>query len=827
MKKWFIKIFASIFLWAFLIFLGIISIIPPFFQKFSAKVIKKEHQTYYTTQHADINNDGKIKKISLFELNNFTAVNFYDQNGASISQFNFEKKLAPFKIFWVNDYNHNKIKEIYFFTQSNDSIFLNIKEGIDEKMLVKDKFCTKVLKNHKNSYDINTMNLMPSHDLNNDGYNEFYFFLSAGYSYAPRAIFAYDIKNDTLYKTENVGNFITIWNFEDFKNQKLLIPTTIATENYKKQKHSHISYPDTSAWLMVFNEKLQFLFPPVEFQGKFQINSTIFSQKDSAFIAVLSVNLRTKTQISKLSLFNMKGKMLRNTILETNNYHLFKEYDKKPNEIRLLSVDGNVFVFDKNLILKEKYQLFDFKNNLILEFHYFDIDSDGEIEKIIVTENSLEIFRNDFSQKVSLALEEIGFAMPSIIEKNENSTKIRFQCMNNQSSYIIEYSKNPHFYFRYFIYIGIYLVILLILYLTQVLRMRKLKADNIRLQKIVDRRTNELKEKNQILEQQKEEISVQAENLRSTLEKLQQLDEFKQGLTSMIVHDLKNPLNFILNSQENQFARIKNAGKQMLNMVLNILDVQKFEEAKVFLEKINISLNEIIKESIFQTEFLAKQKNIEIKNEIFDNFVIRIDKELIIRVFVNLFTNAIKYTHIGGTIILKAKNVSENHLEISISDNGDGIPEDKIDKVFEKFEQIAAKASGNIRSTGLGLTFCKLAMEAHNGNISVKSKLNEGTTFFLIFPKIEFFEKDKFSENREITESEKSIFSDFSEKEKNLLKPYLTELQKFEVYETTEIENILENINFENSKNIEKWKNKIAETLYNLDNKNYFKLIKL
>ncbi len=339
----------------------------------------------------------------------------------------------------------------------------------------------------------------------------------------------------------------------------------------------------------------------------------------------------------------------------------------------------------------------------------------------------------------------------------------------------------------------------------------------------------EIQFKNEMLLQQKEEISAQTENLRSAYDKLKELDEFKQGLTSMIVHDLKNPLNFILNipnsySQEKKIEMMQNAGRQMLNMVLNILDVQKFEEAKICLEKMNYSVNEIVKEAIFQIEFLAKQKNIEIKNEIFDNFVMKIDKELIIRVFANLFTNAIKYTHIGGSITLKAQETADHKLKISISDTGDGIPEDKLDKVFEKFEQIAAKASGNIRSTGLGLTFCKLAMESHNGNISVKSKLNEGTTFVLIFPKIEFFEKDKFSENRDIAESEKSIFSDFSDKERNLLKPYLTELQKFEVYETTEIENILEHIDFENSKNIEKWENNISETLYNLDFRKYSKL---
>jgi len=240
---------------------------------------------------------------------------------------------------------------------------------------------------------------------------------------------------------------------------------------------------------------------------------------------------------------------------------------------------------------------------------------------------------------------------------------------------------------------------------------------------------------NRILSKQKAEIIAQAEELKTTNDKLIELSDFKEGMTGMIVHDLKNPLNSILGSEN--IDRIKQAGKQMLTMVMNILDVQKFEDAKMKLNFENYSAYAIAQNAYSQVEMLLKEKNISFENKILAQIGVQTETEILERVFVNLMSNATKYTPNNGKISVGSEKCivnSENFVKIFVSDTGQGIPADKIHLVFERFGQIEAKKSGGIRSTGLGLTFCKLAVEAHGGEIGVESQLGEGTTFWFTIP---------------------------------------------------------------------------------------------
>jgi len=240
-------------------------------------------------------------------------------------------------------------------------------------------------------------------------------------------------------------------------------------------------------------------------------------------------------------------------------------------------------------------------------------------------------------------------------------------------------------------------------------------------------------------------ISIDNANAYQTLnqqkEKLLILDQFKESMTGMIVHDLKNPLNAILglssmNEEDEIMQMINSAGNQMLNLVLNILDVQKFEDSAV---KLNLSiapLSEIVNTSISQVALLVKQKNQSIILNIPSECRVDVDVEIIVRVFVNILTNAIKYTQTGGKIKIGTKQNPENPNQVIayISDTGQGIPADKLHLVFEKFGQVEAKKSGGVRSTGLGLTFCKLVVEAHQGQIWVESEVGVGTTFLFHLP---------------------------------------------------------------------------------------------
>jgi len=262
-------------------------------------------------------------------------------------------------------------------------------------------------------------------------------------------------------------------------------------------------------------------------------------------------------------------------------------------------------------------------------------------------------------------------------------------------------------------------------------------------------------------------------------EKLLELDNFKEAMTGMIVHDLKNPLNAIIglssmNPEDEMMQMVNSAGNQMLNLVLNILDVQKFENTNVKLILNEASLYELADEANRQVSLLIKQKKQILNLNILPQTIIHTDAEVTIRVFVNMLTNAIKYTPSGGSISINQETIlftedDYNKSElipgsiktqfkfqtpsclISVSDTGQGIPADKLHLVFEKFGQVEAKKSGGVRSTGLGMTFCKMVVEAHGGAIWITSEVGNGTNFYLTLP---FARNDQSIQNKNLVDTQ-------------------------------------------------------------------------
>jgi len=315
------------------------------------------------------------------------------------------------------------------------------------------------------------------------------------------------------------------------------------------------------------------------------------------------------------------------------------------------------------------------------------------------------------------------------------------------------------------------------------------------------------------IEHQKEEIEI-------VNEKLRELDQFKEEMTGMIVHDLKNPLNSIIGSAEND--TVKQSGKQMLNMVMNILDVQKYEETEIKLKKASFSIYLIAQSALEQVILLYEQKSIKVENYISDYTVI-IDADIIERVFVNILTNAIKYTPNNGKIVLKSDKIDGDYIQIKIMDNGPGIPQDRLDKIFLKFEQVVAKESGIARSTGIGLTFCKMVIEAHDCKIGVETKLKKGTSFWFTLPAGQQLDKLIDLENKSV--EEKSL--ELARTDKEILKPYLLKLQNLEVYELSDIELVIDQIDFSKSPNMQNWKKEMDNALYAMNQEKYFELVKM
>ncbi len=245
-----------------------------------------------------------------------------------------------------------------------------------------------------------------------------------------------------------------------------------------------------------------------------------------------------------------------------------------------------------------------------------------------------------------------------------------------------------------------------------------------------------LNQKNLKINDQKIQIEESAKKVDKAYTKLKELDEYKQSMTSMLVHDLKNPLNLLTNidlveDEKTRSTLIKNTSKQMLNLVLNLLDVNKAEASELELNKKEVGLSGIIQESSREVDYLSSPVNIKIVNKSLKDYSLQADHDILVRVFVNLFSNAIKFSPRDSSIIITTSITPDKQIRISIKDSGPGIAKEFHETIFEKFKQVEQIKSGEIKSTGLGLAFCKLAVESHGWEIGVDSEEGKGAEFWI------------------------------------------------------------------------------------------------
>lgn len=225
-----------------------------------------------------------------------------------------------------------------------------------------------------------------------------------------------------------------------------------------------------------------------------------------------------------------------------------------------------------------------------------------------------------------------------------------------------------------------------------------------------------------------------------------ELDELRADLTSMIFHDLRSPLGNVMSSLEmleesipddnemlQSIVSIANRSSRRLSrLVESLLDLGQLEAGQAVLHKEEASLAEIIGEATEEVEPLAEAKNHQLNVSIQPDIPrVEIDVDMIRRVIINLLENAIKYTHSGGDIRVAAKKEGSD-IFVSVQDNGPGISAQNQQRIFEKFSRIHHE--GRPKGLGLGLAFCRLAVNAHGGEIWLESEEGEGSTFTFRLP---------------------------------------------------------------------------------------------
>jgi two-component system, sensor histidine kinase and response regulator len=237
------------------------------------------------------------------------------------------------------------------------------------------------------------------------------------------------------------------------------------------------------------------------------------------------------------------------------------------------------------------------------------------------------------------------------------------------------------------------------------------------------------------------------QQLQRNYKRLEELETLRDDLTHMIVHDLRTPLTSVisgmqslqavgeLSSDQQQMMDIAvMGGESLLGMINDLLDVDKLESGSMELDYVLLSVDELVSSAVRQVDSLAATNGLKLIRKIPEGLQpLMGDEDKLRRTLVNLLGNAIKFTPTGGSVTIEACSVGES-IQISVVDTGEGIPAEAHERIFEKFGQVESRQGGRKLSTGLGLTFCKLTVESHGGNISVTSSAKQGSIFSFTIP---------------------------------------------------------------------------------------------
>ena len=236
------------------------------------------------------------------------------------------------------------------------------------------------------------------------------------------------------------------------------------------------------------------------------------------------------------------------------------------------------------------------------------------------------------------------------------------------------------------------------------------------------------------------------------LSRLRASRERQEELTQFIVHDLRSPLGVVMTGlqtlQEVAGETIEATQQQliqvclvscnrMLTLINSLLDLARLESGHMQLHLAEVSVHDLLESSLGQVTVWADRNRVTLARDVEASVqTVYTDSELAVRILVNLLSNAVKFSPPGGVVTVRVAPSAAAALTFSITDQGQGIPTEWADKVFDKFTQVEAYKSGAATvGSGLGLAFCRQAVESLGGRIWLESKVDQGTTIAFTLPR--------------------------------------------------------------------------------------------
>jgi len=244
-------------------------------------------------------------------------------------------------------------------------------------------------------------------------------------------------------------------------------------------------------------------------------------------------------------------------------------------------------------------------------------------------------------------------------------------------------------------------------------------------------------------------VEERTHELTRALDEVKKISKRKTDFISSVSHELRTPLtsikgyasilltgklgNLAADARE-RIDKINRHSDELAHLVNDLLDISRIEAGRVMMKPQLENLKDIVEQAVDLLSGQLKEKQIELRLDIpADANSVFVDKGQIERVFINIISNAIKFTPLEGKIIIHSHKLDKT-LQVDIKDTGCGIPPEALEAIFEEFYRVDNPINQEVKGTGLGLSLVKHIIEAHKGKIWVKSKLGEGSTFSFTLP---------------------------------------------------------------------------------------------
>lgn len=301
---------------------------------------------------------------------------------------------------------------------------------------------------------------------------------------------------------------------------------------------------------------------------------------------------------------------------------------------------------------------------------------------------------------------------------------------------------------------------------------------NIKLKKV----NQKLKLQQSEIEQQKKELEEANNHLVTAKTNAEKLSNFKSQFLANISHEIRTPLNAILgyskliktklekNENINYAQNIENASENLLIIINDLIDFSRIEAGKMVIEKTRFNPVTVLTQTISTLRLKAETKNIKLDLHFDPDLPESLlgDPYRLSQILINLIANAIKFSHKGQTVTIEARCEAQNghcQLFFSVKDQGIGIDNELLEHIFESFTQVKTNTIRNKGGTGLGLAIVKRLIELQNGEITVASKVNEGSDFKFTID----YEKDTTPKNEPSSGNTKSPDTPITQEVKILL----------------------------------------------------------